>query len=121
RYAPDKWTVRQLFGHLVDAERFFGHRAFCVSRGDETPLPGFDENLYVSRSGHEGRKLSEHVQDLSLLREANVRMMQALDGSKWALRGTANNNPVSVRALAYVMAGHIRHHLAVLQERYSIG
>lgn len=104
----------------ADAERFFGGRAFCVSRGDETPLPGFDEKIYVERSGHDKTKLADHVQDLTLLREANARMLRSLDPSAWTLRGVANNNPVSVRALAYIMAGHIRHHLAVLRERCGI-
>ena len=78
RYGEEKWSVREIFGHLVDSERFFGHRAFCVSRGDATPLPGFDEKLYVSGAGHDSRPLADLVKDFSLLREANVRLLENL-------------------------------------------
>ncbi len=121
RYGDEKWSVREIVGHLVDAERFFGHRAFCVSRGDATPLPGFDENLYVSRSGHDSRPLADLVKDFSLLREANVRLLESLDEAAWPREGVANGAKVTVRALAYVMTGHVRHHVAVLKERYGIG
>jgi len=121
RYAPDKWSVRELFGHLVDAERFFGHRAFCVSRGDATPLPGFDEKHYVLQSSYDSRSLAELVKDFSLLREANARLFENLEAATWPREGVANGAKVTVRALAYVMTGHVRHHLAVLRERYGIG
>jgi hypothetical protein len=121
RYAPDKWSVRELFGHLVDAERFFGHRAFCVSRGDANPLPGFDEKHYVSGSGYDSRPLAELVKDFSLLREANSRLLENLDATAWPREGVANGAKVTVRALAYIMTGHARHHLAVLKERYGVG
>jgi hypothetical protein len=121
RYAPDKWSVRELFGHLVDAERFFGHRAFCVSRGDANPLPGFDENRYVLESSYDSRPLAELLKDFSLLREANSRHLENLDEAAFFREGVANGVKVTVRALAYVMTGHVRHHLAVLRERYGIG
>jgi len=121
RYAPDKWSVREIFGHLVDAERFFGHRAFCVSRGDANPLPGFDEKLYVSQASYDSRPLADLVADFSLLREANCRHLENLDETAFSREGVANGAKVTVRALAYVMTGHARHHLAVLRERYGIG
>ncbi|HEY7818526.1 MAG TPA: DinB family protein [Vicinamibacteria bacterium] len=121
RYGQEKWSVREIFGHLVDSERFFGHRAFCVSRGDTTPLPGFDEKLYVSGAGHDSRSLADLVKDFSLLREANVRLLESLEASAWPREGVANGVKVTVRALAYIMAGHVRHHVAVLNERYAIG
>jgi hypothetical protein len=121
RYGEEKWSVREIFGHLVDSERFFGHRAFCVSRGDATPLPGFDEKLYVSGAGHDSRPLADLVKDFSLLREANVRLLENLGPAAWPREGVANGARVTVRALAYIMAGHVRHHLAVLEERYGIG
>ncbi len=121
RYAPDKWSVREIFGHLVDDERFFGHRAFCVSRGDVNPLPGFDENLYVSQSSYDSRALAELVRDFALLREANSRHLGNLDAAAFSREGVANGAQVTVRALAYVMTGHVRHHFAVLRERYAIG
>jgi hypothetical protein len=121
RYGQEKWSVREIFGHLVDSERFFGHRAFCVSRGDTTPLPGFDEKLYVSGAGHDSRSLADLVKDFSLLREANVRLLESLEASAWPREGVADGVKVTVRALAYIMAGHVRHHVAVLNERYAIG
>lgn len=121
RYAPDKWSVREIFGHLVDAERFFGHRAFCISRSDPNPLPGFDENSYVARSSYDARPLAELVKDFTLLREANSRHLENLEASAWPREGVANNAQITVRALAYIMTGHARHHLAVLKERYGIG
>jgi hypothetical protein len=92
-----------------------------VSRGDTTPLPGFDEKLYVSGAGHDSRSLADLVKDFSLLREANVRLLESLEASAWPREGVADGVKVTVRALAYIMAGHVRHHVAVLNERYAIG
>jgi hypothetical protein len=121
RYGEEKWSVREIFGHLVDAERFFGHRAFCISRSDPNPLPGFDEQTYVARSSYDSRPLAELVKDFSLLREANSRHLESLEASAWPREGVANNAKITVRALACIMTGHARHHLAVLKERYGIG
>jgi hypothetical protein len=121
RYAPGKWSVREVVGHLADAERVFGYRAFCISRGEQAPLPGYDEKAYMVGSGFDERPLSEHVQELALLREANLRVLRRLDAGGWCRRGTANASPVTVRALAFIMAGHVRHHLSVLRERYGVG
>ena len=121
RYAPGKWSIREVIGHLGDAERVFGYRAFCISRGDQTPLPGFDENVYVERSGSDERPLAELVSELASLRESNLALLRRLDADAWTQVGTANGNPVSVRALAYIMAGHLRHHLKILRERYGVG
>lgn len=121
RYAPGKWSIRELVGHLGDAERVFGYRAFCISRGDQTPLPGFDENVYVERSGFDERPLAELVSELASLRESNLALLRRLDADAWTRVGTANGNPVSVRALAFIMAGHLRHHMKMLRERYGVG
>jgi hypothetical protein len=120
RYGEGKWSVRELFGHLGDGERVFGYRMFCISRGDETALPGFDEKVYVASSGFDGRPLSELVQDLRFLRESNLSLLRALDEKSWHQMGNANGFPVSVRALAFIAAGHVRHHLKILAERYGI-
>jgi hypothetical protein len=117
-YAPGKWTVRQLFGHVTDAERVFGYRAFAFSRGERQPLPGFDENDYVAAARFSETPLVELVREFALLREANVALLQRLSDGGWANVGTASGNPVSVRALAFIMVGHVRHHLGVLNERY---
>jgi hypothetical protein len=119
RYAPGKWTVRQVLGHMADAERVFGFRAFCFSRGDKNPLPGFDENDYVARSISERVRLVELVEELAHIREDNLIALRRLDDEGWHRTGTASGHPVSVRALAYIMAGHVRHHLEVLGTRYA--
>jgi hypothetical protein len=111
--------VREVLGHVTDAERVFGFRAFCFSRGDENPLPGFDENEYVSRSGFDRFSLADLVQEFGQVREANLAVLGRLDGDAWRRMGTASGNPVSVRALAYIMAGHVRHHLHILSTRYA--
>ncbi len=118
-YAPGKWSVREVCGHMSDAERVFGYRAVCISRGEQASLPGFDEKAYVARSGFAGTRLGELVKEFTLLREANLAALRRLNAEAWAQKGTANNHPVSVRALAFIMAGHVRHHLRILTERYG--
>ena len=119
RYAEGKWSVREVLGHVTDAERVFGYRAFCFSRGDENPLPGFDENDYVARSGFDRCSLADLVQEFDQLRDANLTVLRRLDDDAWRRTGTASGQPVSVRALAYIMAGHVRHHLHILSTRYQ--
>jgi DinB superfamily len=121
RYAPGKWSVREVFGHLIDGERVFGHRAFRIGRGDQTPLPGFEENQYVAASGYHDRDLASLVEEFALVRAANLAIFHNLAGDAWRRLGTANNHPVSVRALAFIMAGHVNHHLTILGERYGLG
>ncbi len=120
RYAPGKWSLREVIGHLIDAERVFSYRALCFSRGDETPLPGFDENFYVANASFDSRPLSSLIEELTLLRSANVLLFRSLAPEKLARAGVANSYPVSVRALAFILAGHLHHHLEVLRERYGI-
>lgn len=120
RYAPGKWSVRQVIGHLGDAERAFGFRAFCFSRGEQAALPGFDENHYVATAGSDRRSLADLADELTLLRGANVRLFAALGEEGWAGAGTANGKQVTVRALAYILVGHAAHHFAVLRERYGL-
>lgn len=121
RYAPGKWTIREVFGHLGDAERVFGYRAFCISRGDRTSLPGFDEQEYVAASGFNSRELSSLAHELTLLRESNLLLLRHLDPEKWRRTGVANGTLISVRALAFIMAGHVNHHFGVLRDRYGVG
>lgn len=120
RYAPGKWSVRELVSHLGDAERVFGYRAFCIGRGEQVPLPGFDENTYVAESGADQRPLSQLAKEFALVRESNLAALRRLDAPAWKRLGNANGNPVSVRALAFIMAGHVLHHLGVLRERYGV-
>ena len=120
RYAPGKWSVREVLGHVRDGEREFGHRAFRFSRADPTPLPGFEENHYVAAASFDRRPASAIVAELTLLREANLAMLRQLPDEAWERTGTASGMSVSVRALAFILAGHLQHHLNVLRERYGV-
>ena len=119
-YAPGKWTIRQVMGHLADVERVFGYRVLRFSRADDTPLPGFDENTYVDHATFDDLSLGDLVEDLVLVRAANVRLLAALREPQWSQSGIANGTHVTVKAMAYMMAGHVRHHLNVLHERYGV-
>jgi hypothetical protein len=121
RYAEGKWSVSEVLGHLVDGERVFGYRAFCFSRGEKAPLPGFDENEYVAAAGSDRWPLAELALDFAAVRSANLRFLRRLSEAEAARVGSASGKAISVRALAYIMAGHPRHHLAVLGERYGVG
>ena len=120
RYASGKWSVREVLGHVRDGEREFGHRAFRFSRADPTPLPGFEENHYVAAAGFDRRPASAIVAELTLLREANLGMLRQLPDEAWQRTGSASGMDVSVRALAFILAGHLQHHLNVLRERYGV-
>ncbi len=120
RYAPDKWTIREVFGHLVDCERVFGYRAFCIGRGEQAPLPAFDENTYVAESRYNDSRLNDLVEEFTLTRNANLKCFGHLTDIEWKRQGTASSKPISVRALAFIMAGHVRHHINGLQEHYGV-
>jgi hypothetical protein len=120
RYAEGKWSIREMVGHLIDGERVFGYRAFCIARGERQPLPGFDQNDYLATAPYERIDLEELSSELRLVRLSNLAMLRSLDDEAWLRTGTASDNPVSVRALAFVMAGHVRHHMGVLRERYGL-
>lgn len=118
RYAEGKWSVKQIVGHVTDGMRVFAHRALCIARGETQSLPGFDENLYVENAGFDDRPLSDLLEDLAATRAATLRLLRGLPEAAWTRKGTANNSPVTVRALAWMIAGHERHHVNVLRERY---
>jgi DinB superfamily len=120
RYAPGKWSVREVVGHLIDGERVFGYRAFRIGRGDRTPLPGFDENDYVAASVYHHRDLASLADEFALVRAANLAVFHSLLEDDWRRIGTANGYPISVRALAFIMAGHVEHHVALLGKRYGL-
>jgi hypothetical protein len=121
RYAPGKWSVRQVLGHVIDAERVFGHRAFCISRGEQAALPSFDENAYVASSPAGTVPVADLASEMAAVREANLLVLRRLGPGDGARTGVASGSPVSVRALAWIMAGHPRHHLRMLRERYGLG
>lgn len=120
RYGPDKWSVKEVVGHLVDSENIFGYRARCIARGDTQSLPGFDENTYVSGADFDRWKLADLVDALVTARRSNLLLFRNLTSDAWDRRGLANDNPVSVRALAFTTAGHERHHVKILSERYGL-
>jgi len=121
RHAPYTWSVKQVVGHLTDAERVFGHRAFRFARNDPTPLSGFDENVYVSNAAFDDSLFSDLLTEFELVRRANVLHFQQLPAAAWSRSGVANGNSVSVRALAYILLGHTRHHLEILRKRLAGG
>jgi hypothetical protein len=120
RYAPDKWSVREMIGHLIDAERVFSYRALRLARGDRTPLPAFDENEFVRAAGSDARTLTDLAEELALVRESSLRLFASMPAEAWTRRGVVNGNETSVRALAYIIAGHGRHHVRILRERYGL-
>jgi hypothetical protein len=120
RYAPGKWSVKEVVGHLSDTERIMAYRALRIARGDGTPLPGFDENAYVPLSGADAQPLAALVTEWGQVRQATVSLFRHLPAEAWTRRGTASGMPVSVRALAWMIAGHELHHLRTLAERYGL-
>jgi len=120
RYALDKWSVRQVLGHLIDTERVMGYRAFSIGRGETKPLPGFDEKQYVARADSDERSVKELAHEFAAVRHANLWVIRRWAPEDWDRVGNANDKSVSARAIAYIMAGHVRHHLALLRERYGL-
>ena len=117
-YAPDKWTIRQILGHLIDDERIFVYRALCVARGEQQPLPGFDENDYVRQAGFEDRSWPSLLAEYLSVREATLTFFQGIGGKTWLRRGVVIDYTASVRGLAFHIAAHELHHLRVVRERY---
>ena len=118
RYAPGKWSIKEVIGHISDAERVFAYRALRIARADVTPLPGFDENAWMPAAGFDRLTLAELAAGLRAVRESTLALFRGFPAEAWARLGTASGHPVSVRALAYILTGHERHHLRVLHERY---
>lgn len=120
RYEPEKWSIKELLTHVADSERIFAYRALCIARGDETPLPGFDEKTYSAASMADRRPLPHILGELRALRAATVALFESLDPEALERRGVANTRVVSTRALGWVIAGHFAHHMQVLRERYGV-
>jgi hypothetical protein len=120
RYAPGKWSVKQVVGHLCDNERVYAYRALRFGRGDPTSLSNFDENLYAETGRFDARPLSDLLDELRAVRTATLTLYRTFDDEALRRVGVARGNPISVRALVWVTAGHVRHHLDVLRERYGI-
>jgi hypothetical protein len=120
RYAPGKWSVKDVVGHLADTERVMGYRALRFARGDATPLPGFDENLFAASAPFDARPLAEVIAEFESVRAATLSLFRGFDEAAWGRGGVANEAPVTVRALPWMLAGHELHHRALLVERYGI-
>jgi len=118
RYAPDKWNAKQVLGHVCDSERVFAYRALRIARGDQTPMEGFEQDDYVRNGPFAVIPLSEIIEDYIAVRRATLTLLRNLDEQAWTRRGVANKNEVTVRALAYMIAGHELHHRRILEEKY---
>ena len=118
RYAENKWSIKELVGHLIDGERIFAYRAHRFARADRTPLEGFEQDGYIENANFDEIALENLVAEFSLLRRANMLFFVGLPEAAWSRAGVASGAEVSVRALAYIMVGHVRHHLQILRERY---
>jgi len=118
RYAEGKWTIKELVQHLIDAERIFNYRALCFARRDETPLPGFDEDFYVIHSDANRRSNEEFLKELQVVQQSTIHLFNSFTEEQLEATGIANNNPIYVKAIGYIIVGHTRHHLNIIKERY---
>src|SRR3954465_6534221 len=118
RYAEGKWSVKEMLSHVIDGERMFAYRCFRIARGDKTPIEGFEQDGYIENSHANRRPIAELIEEFTLLRKANVMFFSNLEFDDWTRTGTANNVEISVRSLAWIMVGHVRHHAAILEGRY---
>lgn len=117
-YADGKWTIKESISHLIDGERIFAYRALRISRGDTTPIAGFEQDGYIENSHANERSFDDLLGEFGELRSANLRLLKNLDDHGWKRMGTASEKPISVRALGFIMAGHLRHHMGLLKSKY---
>jgi hypothetical protein len=117
-YAEGKWTIKELAGHVIDTERIMAYRALRIARNDATPLPGFEENDYVANAHFADRSLENLADEFAALRKANMYLIRSLNAIEIDRSGISNDKPISVRALIFIMAGHVNHHVAILKQRY---
>jgi DinB superfamily len=117
-YSEGKWTIKQLLGHLIDGERVFSYRALRIGRGDQTPLPGFDQDPYVENGNFNETNLADLLNEMLHLRESNILMFSNFTQDNFDNFGTASENKITTLALAYIMVGHVRHHVNILKEKY---
>ena len=120
RYAPGKWTVKEVIGHVTDAERIFAYRMLRIGRGDKTPLAGFDQDPYIVAANFDRLSISALIDAYRTSRDGTLSIASQIDDEGWTRRGTASDSPVSARALAYMIAGHASHHFAILRDRYGL-
>jgi len=118
RYAPEKWTVKEVLGHIIDTERIFTYRALRIARGDKTPLPGFEQDDYIRDGAFGERKLAELTDEFEAVRRASIALFRSFPEAAWDRRGVASEREVTVRAMAFITPGHQMHHRVILEERY---
>jgi uncharacterized damage-inducible protein DinB len=121
RYAEGKWSIKEVIGHLCDAERIFAYRVLRFARADQSPLASFDENAYVPAGQFDRRTMASLVDEFAQVRDATLALVRTLDAEAGARRGVASGKEVSARALVWIIAGHVAHHVRVLRERYAVG
>lgn len=117
-YAPGKWTLKEVLGHIIDTERIMAYRALSFARGDKNKLPGFDENAYVANADYSKRSLNDLAHEFGVIRDSNIILFNSFNEKELSRKGIANENEISVRALIFIVAGHVTHHLKVIQDRY---
>ncbi len=117
-YAPGKWTLKEVVGHVLDTERIMAYRVLRIGRKDETPLPGFEENNYVREAGFAQRSMDSLAEEFYCLRKSNLFLFRSLGEDQLLYRGTASGYNISVRALLFIVAGHLQHHKEIIEERY---
>jgi hypothetical protein len=120
RYATGKWSVKEMVGHLADGERVMAYRLLRIGRGDETPLPGFEEDDYVRAADSDARAFGDLLDEWAAVRDATAALARGMPADAWPRRGSANGTPVSARALLYIILGHVEHHRSILEERYLL-
>jgi uncharacterized damage-inducible protein DinB len=118
RYAPGKWSLREVVGHMIDTERIFASRALRIARGDRTPLPGFEQDDYVAAAHFDERPWAELLAEFDLVRQSTLFMIRGFNADDWTRVGTVSGNTLTVRAAAFVIAGHERHHMKLVREKY---
>ncbi|MGE6218186.1 DinB family protein [Nubsella zeaxanthinifaciens] len=117
-YAPGKWTIKELLGHMIDTERVLVYRLMCIARGEKASLPGFDEDNYVAHAHFSQSELADLAEEFGLLRKANLFLIKSLNKEELNRKGVANDLEISVRAIVFVLAGHVIHHQKIIEERY---
>ena len=120
RYAPGKWSIREVVAHINDTERLFTFRAFWFARALGEPLPSFDQDIAASHAGADERPWRSHLDEFHAVRAATIALFRNLPAEAWTRRGVASGNPFTVRALAYIAAGHVAHHMRLLKEQYQV-
>ena len=118
RYEPGKWSIKDMIGHVSDSERIFAYRLLRIARGDQTPLAGFEQDDYVRTANSSARKRSDLLEEFTAVRRATIALVSSMDDSAWVRRGVASQREISATAMAFVIAGHERHHRRILEERY---